>query len=360
MPSPPGSPDTLPVSVRSSPLLGATGLLTSPMPPFTGPTELLTGSTELFREPTVPFPARLLDQAMPRLSDTEWRLLCVVVRQTLGWYDKETGGRKEQDWLTQSQLSARTGRSGRAVSEAVAALTAQQVIRVLSDGGVALLTPEERRGYGGRHWFQMHPKWRDRLTADAGDGEGRPPAMRGSCEDTARPDGPCDNFAHGGSDNSAYGSRLWQEACDVFAVTKDHTTKETDYKYKTQKKNGIENRNGERVGKVYTEKPHKENKRLVPGRDFERSLREQRQRNGQQESLPKENMQRAGASGGRTGTALTIYGPSTPQVRAAWEQEAAGQRWAWRKDLKQWVKANEQANEEKGAEEEDTSFQQVR
>ncbi len=337
MPSPPVSLPTLLPIARS--------LAPGSVEPFTDPAKVLT-------EPTVPFPARLLDQAMPRLSDTEWRLLCVVVRQTLGWYDKETGGRKEKDWLTQSQLAARTGRSGRAVSESVAALTAQQMIQVISDGGEALLTPQERRGYGGRHWFQMHPQWRDALAADAEKREVRPPAPHGPWGAMAQPDGPCDNSAHEGSDNSARSSRLWQEACDVFAVTKDHTTKETDYKYKIQKKTE------ERVIFCHTENEHRENERLVPGRDFGRSLPERRLGRGQQESLPKKNIQRPEASGGRTGAALTIYGPSTPLVRATWEQEAAGQRWIWRKDLKQWVKADKRANENK--EEEDMSSRQVR
>ena len=31
------------------------------------------------------FPNVLLDQVMPSLRDTEWRLLCVIVRQTVGW-----------------------------------------------------------------------------------------------------------------------------------------------------------------------------------------------------------------------------------------------------------------------------------
>jgi len=58
----------------------------------------------------VPFPSALLDEWLPRLKDTEWRLLCVVVRQTLGW--KNGKGRKRRDWMSQSQLMKRTGRYG--------------------------------------------------------------------------------------------------------------------------------------------------------------------------------------------------------------------------------------------------------
>ena len=55
---------------------------------------------DAFPARSTPFPSHLLDDAMPLLSDTEWRVLCVVVRQTLGWEDGQ-GGRKREDWLTQ-------------------------------------------------------------------------------------------------------------------------------------------------------------------------------------------------------------------------------------------------------------------
>ncbi len=83
---------------------------------------MIVGSTEAGRDQktqrvllrTTPFPNHLLDNAMPRLRDTEWRLLCVLVRQTLGWQNKSEGGRKQRDWLTQAQLKKRTGRDSAA------------------------------------------------------------------------------------------------------------------------------------------------------------------------------------------------------------------------------------------------------
>ncbi len=113
----------------------------------------------LFPIRSVPFPADLLDRAMPHLTDTEWRLLCVVVRQTLGWRDAATGSRKGRDWLTQSQLVRRTGRSGKPVSQAISGLVGRGLIRVLSDQGLPLLTAAERRRYQGKHWFQLDPQW---------------------------------------------------------------------------------------------------------------------------------------------------------------------------------------------------------
>ena len=78
---------------------------------------------------STPFPSYLLDDVMPLLSDTEWRLLCVFVRQTLGWEDGQ-GGRKRADWLTQSQLKARTGRASEAVSRAIDGLVQKGLIQV--------------------------------------------------------------------------------------------------------------------------------------------------------------------------------------------------------------------------------------
>jgi DNA-binding MarR family transcriptional regulator len=97
------------------------------------------------KSPTTPFPSALLDQVMPTLKDTEWRLLCVIVRQTLGWRDAATGGRKKWDWLTQRQLIRRTGRSSEAISRAINSLVRHGIIEAQSRTGRPLVTPIERR-----------------------------------------------------------------------------------------------------------------------------------------------------------------------------------------------------------------------
>ena len=107
-----------------------------------------------------PVPVRLVDTVMPRLKDTELRVLLVVLRQTWGWrtdrtsvYKDEAGTQannsdqltsrqtskhqftrhqptKRRDWLSHSQLCRRTGRGSDAVSAAVASLTASGLIIV--------------------------------------------------------------------------------------------------------------------------------------------------------------------------------------------------------------------------------------
>jgi hypothetical protein len=102
-----------------------------------------------------PMPNRLLDVWMPRLRDTEWRVLCVVVRQTLGWQAPGGTGRKASDWLTQSQLKRRTGRNSEAVSRAVQRLVSLGLLCVRDAGGDALTSPEARRRHRGRLYYSL-------------------------------------------------------------------------------------------------------------------------------------------------------------------------------------------------------------
>ena len=102
-----------------------------------------------------PFPNALLDTVMPTLKDTEWRLLCVLVRQTLGFYDPKTCQRREVVWLSHTQLKARTGRSSEAISNAIEALVERHLIVVTTLEGTVLQTPEERRRCAGGLFFRL-------------------------------------------------------------------------------------------------------------------------------------------------------------------------------------------------------------
>jgi hypothetical protein len=95
---------------------------------------------------TTPFPNFLLDEAMPHLKDTEWRLLCVIVRQTMGWKGGSgANNRKRRDWLTREQLKARTGRDSEALAKAVDALMKMNYLVAENEEGRPLSTPDERR-----------------------------------------------------------------------------------------------------------------------------------------------------------------------------------------------------------------------
>lgn len=103
---------------------------------------------------TTPFPNVLLDVFMPRLSDTSWRVLCVVVRQTLGW-QVSNGLRKRDDWISHGQLKKRTGRQSEAVSRAIQDLLERGLIDVRDEFGRILYRPSDRSQRGARLYFSL-------------------------------------------------------------------------------------------------------------------------------------------------------------------------------------------------------------
>ena len=116
---------------------------------------------------STPFPNVLIDKAMPELTDTEWRLLCVVCRQTLGFASPGGRGvRRTRDWLSHGQLKARTGRASAAVSRAVDGLVRRNLIEVRTEAGELLLTPPERRRCQGKLFFSLAPRLARTLQPD--------------------------------------------------------------------------------------------------------------------------------------------------------------------------------------------------
>ncbi|MBA3724872.1 MAG: hypothetical protein H0W86_00095 [Armatimonadetes bacterium] len=97
-----------------------------------------------FQRGWAPFPNVLIDLVMPTLTDTEWRLLTVIVRQTLGWQDASKR-RKAVDWLSHKILRKKTGRRSSALSAAIASLDTKQLIVVYDRRGHVLSTPAMRR-----------------------------------------------------------------------------------------------------------------------------------------------------------------------------------------------------------------------
>ena len=116
--------------------------------------------------PFVPVPAIYIDQVMPTLSDSEWRILCVVIRQTLGWVDEESAsGRKERDWITQSQFREKTGGKSRdSISLGIASLVKRGLIVVENREGKLLSTPKSRQTNRDRLYFRLVPPESEELT----------------------------------------------------------------------------------------------------------------------------------------------------------------------------------------------------
>jgi hypothetical protein len=114
--------------------------------------------------PFAAFPCVLIDRVMPKLKDTEWRLLCVVVRQTVGW--GANGHRhKRRDWMTQRQLIERTGRNSAAISSALNTLVRRRLVDASDEEGKLLLTPQERRRHSGRLYLGLCYAGIETLTA---------------------------------------------------------------------------------------------------------------------------------------------------------------------------------------------------
>lgn len=110
--------------------------------------------------PVVPVPAILIDHLLPRLTDTELRVLLVVIRQTLGWISAESvHGRKWRDWISQSQLTAKTGKSRDSVSRAVGALVEAGLVVVEKASGESLSSPHARKLARTRIYYRLDDQW---------------------------------------------------------------------------------------------------------------------------------------------------------------------------------------------------------
>lgn len=95
---------------------------------------------------TTPTPNWLYNGEMKKMSDTELRVVLLVTRSTLGWIqDKVTGMRKQEDWISHTQLIERSGKSSSAISRAVNSCVNHGWIETRDKNGNILKTPNERR-----------------------------------------------------------------------------------------------------------------------------------------------------------------------------------------------------------------------
>lgn len=99
---------------------------------------------------TTPFPNLLLDRVMPFLGDTEWRVLCMIVRLTFGW-------NKTEDWISHGQLKVRSGRESAAISRAIDTLVKRGLILVRDRNERRLHSTAERRRSHSKLIFAVHP-----------------------------------------------------------------------------------------------------------------------------------------------------------------------------------------------------------
>lgn len=103
--------------------------------------------------PYVPVPAFYFD-ILSELKPSTVVVLLIVLRQTLGWTDKQTGWRKEREWISQSQLALRSGLNRETVGIAVQALIGHGLVRAETEDEEPLHDPKARRRNRGRIYYR--------------------------------------------------------------------------------------------------------------------------------------------------------------------------------------------------------------
>lgn len=106
---------------------------------------------------TTQIPHLIIREWMPRLKDVELRVLLVVADQTLGWVeDRETGKRKEKDWISQYFLMKKINRSDRAVQKAIHKLVDElQIVQAYDEQGQLLDSSQKRMKCGGKIFYRL-------------------------------------------------------------------------------------------------------------------------------------------------------------------------------------------------------------
>ena len=97
-------------------------------------------------ERTTQVPNFLFDTFLPILTESELKILLVVLRQTVGWLDKKTERRKERDRISIGQFVKKTGLSKRNINSTIQSLVLKQLIEITGYKGNKLHQPCERKG----------------------------------------------------------------------------------------------------------------------------------------------------------------------------------------------------------------------
>lgn len=103
-------------------------------------------------------PNIILGEWMPILSGSEFKIICLLARQTIGYeIDKETGRRKDRDWMNIGQIKKRTGiRSAQTISKSIGILSEKhRLIETVTESGFLLDSPEKREKHSGKIYYRL-------------------------------------------------------------------------------------------------------------------------------------------------------------------------------------------------------------
>lgn len=95
---------------------------------------------------TTQVPNIVFDTHLSSLTESEMKLLLVIIRQTFGWFDKATGQRKTRDRISHGQFMKKTGLSRRVISQALKSLIEKNLVTVTCENGKILHQATERKG----------------------------------------------------------------------------------------------------------------------------------------------------------------------------------------------------------------------
>lgn len=158
-----------------------------------------------FEPNTTPTPNWLYNGEMRKMNETELKVVLLVTRKTLGWFDPMTGNqRKEQDYISQSQFIQFTGKSNRAIATAIQSCIEKGWIIAREKKGILCDTPLKRARR--KIWYQLGSIFTKNLSGEE------------SSQDKIDKSG--EHFSKSGEHN------------DINLVKKVHSTKETITKEK--------------------------------------------------------------------------------------------------------------------------------
>lgn len=97
---------------------------------------------------------------MKKMSDPELRVVMIVTRATFGWIlDDKSGMRKEEDWISHSQMVERSGKSSRAISNAITSCIKNSWIEARDENGNILHEALQRRKHGKKIYYRLGNKF---------------------------------------------------------------------------------------------------------------------------------------------------------------------------------------------------------
>lgn len=95
---------------------------------------------------TTQVPNVVFDTYLPILSGSEYKVLSIIIRQTYGWIDKNTGKRKTRDRISHGQFMQKSGLSRRVISQTIKSLVNKGIVTVGDRDGNALTSAPHRKG----------------------------------------------------------------------------------------------------------------------------------------------------------------------------------------------------------------------